>query len=240
MKFTTQLFTVVSIALIATGMLSCKDHLMGDEGKHDEDVYLNYETISDLRLPFDEEWHMTVAGKDHLHGGHHFITRGSGQRYAFDAVIYENGNFFSGDGSKNEDHYCFGKNLFAPAGGVIIEMENSIADNTVVGVEPEGLGESTAAGNYIMIDHLNGEVSLMAHFKQGTIIVNVGDTVVQGQEVGKAGNSGNSTAPHLHYHIQNGPGLLDGFGLPAMFNNYYADGVLVERGIPVQGQLVKN
>jgi len=90
-----------------------------------------------------------------------------------------------------------------------------------------------------MIDHLNGEYSMLAHFKKGTIIVSVGDIVIKGQEVGKAGNSGNSTGPHLHYHIQNTPEYLDGIGLPAQFLNYYADDVLIERGEPVKRQFVR-
>lgn len=240
MKLSTPIFSLFTLLIITVSTLSCKDQLMGDEGKIDEDIYLNYETVSDLRLPFGEEWFMVVAGKDHLHGGHHFLSKGYGQRYAFDAVIMINDNFHSGDGSKNEDHYCFGKPLYAPAAGIVLEMENSIADNTVVGVEPEGLSEDEIAGNYVLIDHLNGEFSMLAHFKQGTIIVNVGDAVVQGQELGKAGNSGNSTGPHLHYQLQNASTHFDAYGLPAMFSNYYADGSFIDRGIPIQGQRVKN
>ncbi|MFT5617812.1 MAG: murein DD-endopeptidase MepM/ murein hydrolase activator NlpD, partial [Arenicella sp.] len=94
-------------------------------------------------------------------------------------------------------------------------------------------------GNYIIIDHLNGENSVMVHFQKGSIIVSVGDTVVKGQEVGKTGNSGNSTEPHLHYHLQGSSGVLNEVGVPAQFLDYYENGEFVERGQPVRAQKVR-
>ena len=208
----------LSVGLILI-MLSCTDALIGDKGELDEDIYLNYQTITDLELPFEDDWHVFVGGRTHVDGGHHFITRGVGQRYAYDIAIVIDSSSYSGDSKKNEDHYCFGKRLNAPGDGKIIALENNIDDNYISGTVNSDIDENTIAGNYIMIDHLNGEYSMLAHFKKGTIIVSVGDTVIKGQEVGKAGNSGNSTGPHLHYHIQNTPEYLDGIGLPAQFLN---------------------
>ncbi len=218
---------------------SCTNVLIGDRGKLDEDIYLNYQTKTDLELPFEGEWYVSVGGRTHLNGGHHFVTRGSGQRYAYDIGIVINGRSFSGDGSRNEDHYCFGKRLNAPGDGKILALENNIEDNYTPGSVNDDINENTIAGNYVIIDHLNGEYSTLAHFKKGTIIVSVGDTVIKGQEVGKAGNSGNSSGPHLHYHLQNTPYLLDGIGLPAQFLNYYANDVFMNRGEPVKKQIIR-
>ncbi len=234
MKYTKTLSYLLVILLV-----SCTKVLIGDEGKFDEELYLNYRTKTDLELPFEEEWYISVGGRTHLEGGHHFITRGSGQRYAYDIGIVMDGSGYSGDGSRNEDHYCFGKRLNAPGDGKIIALENNIDDNHTPGTVNGNINDGNLAGNYIMIDHLNGEFSLMAHFKKGTIIVSVGDTVVKGQEVGKAGNSGNSTGPHLHYHLQNTPEYLDGIGLPAQFTGYFADDELLERGEPLRGERVR-
>ncbi len=220
-------------------LTACTDVLIGDIGSFDEDIYLNYQTKTELELPFEEVWYVSVGGRTHLTGGHHFITRGSGQRYAYDLGIVIDGSSFVGDGSSNEDHYCFGKRLNAPGDGKIIALENTIDDNYTPGIVNRSINANSIAGNYIMIDHLNGEFSMLAHFKKGTIIVAVGDTVVKGQEVGKAGNSGNSTGPHLHYHIQNTPNYLEGLGLPAQFKNYYADDVLVDSGELVRGQSIR-
>ncbi len=236
-RYTSMIYT--SYLLFILILTSCTDTLIGNNGKQDEDIYLNYQTKTDLELPFEGEWYISVGGRTHLEGGHHFITRGSGQRYAYDIGKIVNGNYFSGDGGTNEDTYTFGARLNAPGDGKVIALENNIEDNIRPGTVNEDINDSNLAGNYIMIDHLNGEYSFMAHFKKGSIIVSVGDTVVKGQEVGKAGNSGNSSGPHLHYHLQNTPEYLNGIGLPAQFVNYYADDKLIKRGEPVKNQIVK-
>ena len=200
----------------------------------DEDIYLNYQTKTDLELPFEEEWYVFNGGKTHLEGAHHFTTHGGGERYAYDFLIVIDRRITAGDGSKNEDHYCFGKRLNAPGAGKVLEIENNIEDN-----RPGDKNNDQPGGNYIIIDHLNGETSIMAHLKKGSVIVSVGDTVIKGQEVGKAGNSGSSSAPHLHYQLQGSSGLLNELGLPAQFLNYYEDSVFVERGEPVRGETVR-
>jgi len=65
---------------------SCADTLIGDQGKLDEDIYLNYQTVTDLELPFAEQWYVVNGGKTHREGAHHFINRGGGERYAIDFV----------------------------------------------------------------------------------------------------------------------------------------------------------
>lgn len=149
------------------------------------------------------------------------------------AILLEKSSF-SGDKTKN--HYSFGKRINAPGAGTIIALENNIDDNFKSGTVISG---TTLAGNYIMIDHLKGECSMLAHLKKGAIIVSIGDTVVKDQEVGESGNSGNSTGPHLHYHLQNTPDLLEGIGLPGQFRNYSEDDIFKERGEPVRDQFVR-
>lgn len=229
----------VIIFLFILILFSCTKTLIGDEGKEDEDIYLNYQTKTELELPFDEEWYVFVGGRTHQDGGHHFITRGTGQRYAYDVAIVIDGSSFSGDRSKNENHYCFGKPLNAPANGKIIAMENTIDDNYSSGTVNDNINDSNLAGNYILIDHFNGEYSLLAHLKKGSVVVHIGDIVAKGQEIGQAGNSGNSTGPHLHYHLQNSPNYLDGIGLPAQFRNYYEDDTFVDLGEPVKSQFIR-
>lgn len=241
MKHKTLLIYTMFIVFILA-LTSCADTLIGDEGKLDEDIYLNYQTITDLELPFEGEWYIFNGGKTHFEGAHHFTTRGGGERYAIDFLIVVDTEIstgilrkiHSGDGRQNKDHYCFGKRLNAPGDGKIIEVVNNVEDN-----QPGNENRDQPGGNYIIIDHLNGETSILAHLKKSSIVVTVGDTVVKGQEVGQAGNSGASSAPHLHYQLQNSTGLLSGLGLPAQFLNYYGDDIFVTRGEPVRGQKIR-
>ena len=239
MKQKTTIIYIFSLLFVLI-LTACADTLIGEEGSQEEGFYLNYRTITDLELPFEGEWVISVGGRTHEGGGNHFFARQSGQRYAYDIFKVVDGQAYTGNGGENEDTYTFGARLNAPGDGKIIALENNIEDNYRPGIVNDNINDSNLAGNYIMIDHLNGEYSLMAHFKKGTIIVSVGDTVNKGQEVGKAGNSGNSTGPHLHYHLQNSPTLLDGIGLPAQFRNYYEDNVFTERGEPVKYQIISN
>ena len=223
-KSTTYIFFISFVLLLN----SCADTLIGDEGQFDEDIFLNYQTKTELELPFENEWHIVWGGRSVIQN-QHFVNRH--ERYAMDILQTINGVSFIGDGTNNEDYYCFGKRLNAPGSGKIIALENNIEDNI-----PGTLAES---GNFIIIDHLNGEFSYMVHLKQYSIIVSVGDTVVKGQEVGKVGNSGNSTQPHLHYHMQATSEGSTSIGLPTQFLNYYVDDVLIEKGEPVRGQKVR-
>ncbi|AWK04541.1 hypothetical protein HYN56_09990 [Flavobacterium crocinum] len=227
-KAAVYIFTL-SVSLL---LISCADMLIGDEGKYDEDIYLNYKTKTILELPFDGDWYIVAGGKS-LELNHHFAPNRH-QRYALDIIQKENEKIYTGDGTKNEDYYCFGKRLNAPGDGKIVTVVNNIEDNV-----PGVLNTKQAWGNYIVIDHLNGEYSCMVHFKKNSIIVAVGDVVVRGQMVGQAGNSGNSTGPHLHYHMQTTASRTTGVGLPIQFLNYYADDVFTERGEPIKSQTVR-
>ena len=234
---------IVAYILFTLVIGSCTDTLMGDAGEIDEDIYLNYQTLTELELPFEDEWFVVNGGKTHFEGAHHFTSRGVGERYAIDFLIVQDTvspdgtvrkKNYTGDFRQKENHYCFGKRLNAPAAGKIVEVVNTIEDNQVGTTNTNQPG-----GNYIVIDHLNGETSILAHLKKGSIIVTQGETVVKGQEVGQTGNSGASDRPHLHYQLQGTSGQLGGLGLPAQFLNYFEDDTLLEREEPVRGQEVR-
>ncbi|HKA35899.1 MAG TPA: M23 family metallopeptidase [Thermoanaerobaculia bacterium] len=148
------------------------------------------------------------------------------QLYAYDVVgLGPHLELLTGDGSKNEDFVGFGKEVLAPAAGVVTYARDDVADNPSTGNQdfekllaladpPWGVG-----GNCAVIDHGNGEWSFLAHMKRGSVRVKKGDRVVQGQVVGQLGNSGATTGPHLHYHLMDGPKILVSDGLPARFEN---------------------
>lgn len=209
--------------------------------------YLAYETKSFLTFPLKEEAFITWGGRK-LSNNHHAIS--IDQRFALDIVILgpgvgtsayyllgiEIGNSrksFKGDKKNNESYYCFGKELVAPGKGTIVDVMDGIDDNV-----PCKFNKNNPSENYIVIDHGSNEFSMMAHFKKNSIIVSKGDKVKSGDVLGQCGNSGNSSEPHLHYHLQNTPIWLKGEGLPAQFNHYFANDKYIERGEPFRGQLV--
>lgn len=87
-----------------------------------------------------------------------------------------------------------GVDIGAPEGADI----KAIGDGIV-----ETVSSSDKSGNYLLIDHQNGIISLYAHCSQ--ILVNSGDNVKQGQVIAKVGHTGEATGPHLHLGVkQNG------------------------------------
>jgi murein DD-endopeptidase MepM/ murein hydrolase activator NlpD len=80
-------------------------------------------------------------------------------------------------------------------------------------------GANVIAGNYVKIDHGKDEYSFYAHLQPSSVRVHVGDQVKAGDVIGKLGSSGNSTEPHLHFHVCDAPDVLLCAGIPVNFSN---------------------
>jgi hypothetical protein len=193
--------------------------------------YLEYETRTSLRLPFEGEWHVFWGGRS-LSQNYH--AKAKDQRFAYDLLILKDGASHAGEGERNEDYYCFGQPVLAPGPGVVHAVEDSVEDNVPGAMDPR-----EPMGNHVVLDHGNGEFSFLAHFRRGSVKVKAGDRVSAGDVLGLCGNSGNSSEPHLHYHLQDTPEPFMGSGLPAQFVDYIADGQPVERGEPTRGQRIR-
>ena len=72
-------------------------------------------------------------------------------------------------------------------------------------------------GDCVMIEHRENEVSVLCHLQPGSIQVKVGERAKPGQPLGECGNSGTSSEPHIHYHLQHSPILQDGLGIKPVF-----------------------
>ncbi|PRC56630.1 peptidase M23, partial [Mycobacterium sp. ITM-2017-0098] len=84
----------------------------------------------------------------------------------------------------------------------------------VPGTAPTGLTLEQYGGNHIVQDLGNGNYAFYAHLQTGSVTVTPGDQLTTGQAIGKLGNSGNTDAPHLHFHIMSTPDPLRSDGLP--------------------------
>ena len=192
--------------------------------------YLEYRTKARLRLPFDGEWHVVWGGRD-IEQNYHAAT--PGQRFAYDLLKVVGHSSHRGDGSALEDYYCWNEKILAPADGTVLEAVDGLPDQAI------GTRNTKAvAGNHVMLDLGHGEYAMLAHLRQGSVAVEAGQRVVAGAELGRCGNSGNTSEPHLHFHLQDAPEFGQGNGLPAFFERYTANGAVVERGEPVKGQTI--
>ena len=79
---------------------------------------------------------------------------------------------------------------------------------------PEAITLAEADGNSVVLDLGHGRFALYAHLQPGSVRVRAGERVTRGQVIGLVGNSGNSVAPHLHFHVMDGASPLDSNGLP--------------------------
>ncbi len=182
-----------------------------------------------LLLPVHGAWTVVWGGRT-LAQNYHAFSRN--QRFAFDLLVVRDG--LTHRGNNLEDCFAFGQPICAPADGTVATAVDGVPD------QPAGSGPSVdPLGNHLVIDHGNGEYSFLCHLQSGSVKPKAGDTLHAGDLLGLCGNSGNTTSePHLHYHLQDSPLPFDGDGLPAEFSDYLADGVRVDRGMPLRGQVI--
>jgi murein DD-endopeptidase MepM/ murein hydrolase activator NlpD len=171
-------------------------------------------------LPFEETW-LVVNGGVSKETSHSWAM--ATQRYAYDFIILdENGKSFSGDGVSVSDYYCYGKKILAPADGVVVEVKNGCKDSKIMGKGRLDPLIKDIRGNYVVIQHAENEYSFLAHLMPGSILVNEGQNVKREQLIAMCGNSGNTSEPHLHFHVQNGKSFFTSIGLPIHFQNINA------------------
>ena len=96
----------------------------------------------------------------------------------------------------------------------------------VAGVSPVGLPLEHYAGNHVVQDIGDGNFALYAHLKTGSVTVKPGDSLTAGQVIANLGNTGNTDAPHLHFHVMSTPDPLRSNGLPFVFKDFTLDGRL--------------
>ena len=138
------------------------------------------------------------------------------QRFAIDWVkLGDDGKTYKGDEKDNKNYYAFGSEALAVSDGIVTETKDGIPLN-VPGIDSRAVPITleTVGGNHVIIDIGNGNYAFYAHLQPGSLRVKLGDKVHRGQVVGLVGNTGNSTEPHLHFHIENGSSPLGAEGLP--------------------------
>lgn len=193
-------------------------------------IYGRYTTKTRLRLPFEGQWTVLWGGRNWADNRHSGVPD---MRYALDLLVREQGSSAAGDGTKNEQYHAWGRPVLAPGDGVVVFAEGQVPDN-----EPNRPRGGNLYGNHVVVDHQNGEYSLLAHLRQGSLSVRVGDAVTAGQPLGQVGSSGMSTEPHIHFQLMDDADWHLAHGLPAQFRSYLSGARLVTKGEPRREELV--
>jgi len=138
------------------------------------------------------------------------------QRFATDWLKYgSDGRAWQGDSTVNANWYGHGEPLLAVADGQVAAIKDGIPENVpLASARAVPITLETVGGNYVIVDIGGGRYAFYAHLVPGSVAVQVGDRVRRGQVLGKLGNSGNSDAPHLHFHLGDGPTPLGSEGIP--------------------------
>jgi murein DD-endopeptidase MepM/ murein hydrolase activator NlpD len=148
------------------------------------------------------------------------------ERFAIDWLKLDDaGKVFTGDITKLSSYAYYGTPVHAAADGVVVNLYDE-ADEQVPGQPAKGITTENIGGNMVVVDIGGGAFAFYAHLQRGSLKVKLGDHVKTGQEIGLLGNTGNSTAPHLHFHVMDGPSPLDANGLPFVFTRFSSQGVL--------------
>jgi murein DD-endopeptidase MepM/ murein hydrolase activator NlpD len=196
------------------------------------DQYADYQDKVKLHLPFDGAWMVAQGGRRVFDNA---FASTDDDRYTVGFMFLKDNRPFDGEGKKNEDYFCYGQPVLAPAAGTVVQIVNGVADH-----QPGKGTDVISHGNYVVISHGNNEYSMLPYLKNGSLKVRNGARVKQGDPVGECGDSGSSYAPHVEYRLQNTRGFPLPVTLPAQFVDYTANGKEVAAGEPVRGQMVSN
>jgi|SRR5215207_181340 len=178
------------------------------------------------------------------------------QRYAYDFVLVNEQGVMHRGGPKDRDDWylgkaddnnlylAFGQPVYAAGAGRVADAHDGEPDDRPVNQAELAERATAIGGNYVVIDHLNGEHSWFAHLKEGSVRVKPGQLVQQGEVIGEIGSSGDSLFPHLHYELRTGPAIRGVEGLPSYFGGFRrvqgSRTVRVERGQVDTGDVVEN
>ena len=145
------------------------------------------------------------------------------QRFAIDWEKMDDQNrIYVGDKEDVHSYYAYGQEILAVGNGrVVIAVDKY--DDQIPGQVPV-ISLEEADGNHVVIDLGNGNFAFYAHMIKGSVTVKEGDYVTRGQVIGLVGNTGNTIAPHLHFHMMSSPSTFGSNGIPYMIDEYELTG----------------
>src|SRR6266566_4098511 len=134
-------------------------------------------------------------------------------------TVGPNGDTHRDDATRNENYWGFDQPVFAVADGEVTEVVDSIPDHAPH-VLPGTVTLVNIAGNHVILRIAPHRYVLYAHLERGSVRVHPGERVRRGQMIAKLGDSGQTTAPHLHLHVADGNSVLSAEGVPWVLSSY--------------------
>jgi murein DD-endopeptidase MepM/ murein hydrolase activator NlpD len=147
------------------------------------------------------------------------------QRFAIDWIKADAAGMSRGAGDPQDpaSYYAYGQEVLAVADGRVVSVLDDRSDRPVPVPDPALDRENAAhitTGNHVILSIGSGRFPMYAHLQPGSIRVRVGDRVRRGQAIALLGNSGNSTEPHLHFHVAANDRPLEADGLPYVHDRF--------------------
>lgn len=146
-------------------------------------------------------------------------------RFAIDFIKLDDmGKYANGDENLITNWYGYNSDVLAVADGLVLSVRNDFIESKTISDHPQYTAEK-ATGNYISIKLNDGLVTFYEHLKPNSIRVKPGDRVTKGQVIAALGFTGQTTGPHLHFHVADRNSPLGAEGRPFAFDSYELLGV---------------
>jgi murein DD-endopeptidase MepM/ murein hydrolase activator NlpD len=161
----------------------------------------------------------TVGGRTRIPG-----------RFAVDFVaVDDQGRTTHGDKDRPSDALGYGADVLAVADATVLAAREGVEESPSIAGNPKhAIGD--AAGDYVALRLPGGRVAFYEHLKPGSVRVKAGDRVRRGQVVGALGFTGDTTGPHLHFHVADGDTPPGGEGVPFAIDRFTLLGRYVDVG----------
>ena len=143
-------------------------------------------------------------------------------RFAIDWFkIDRNGKLAHGDEAVVANWYGYGADVLAVANAVVVAVRDNMSESASTSMTGRPRNPlQNASGNFVVLDLGSGRYAFYEHLKPGSLKVRAGDRVVTGQVIASLGYTGDSTGPHLHFHVADGPSPVAAEGLPYVIRDF--------------------
>jgi Peptidase family M23 len=138
------------------------------------------------------------------------------QRFAIDWMqLDKDGQMVHGDVTDVHNYTDYGAEILAVASGKVVSTMDGLEDQKPGTLpDPATINLENVDGNHVVLDIGEGLFAFYAHMQKGSVLVKPGDKVTRGQVLGKLGNTGNTSGPHLHFQVMGTASPLGSNGVP--------------------------